>query len=774
MVVDELSGLARLSKLPTSTRDFAGDSFDAATTVAHDASPSTTRPDLASAPLPFPLDSSPFLNWREDQEVSEDETAVVFRSLVATVKLQPALDASLEAKAVKFLESVDPENLESVDDILPTFASPSDESLTGLTQCIVVLVSSPMQLIVSTSMKILVNMIGSCSAKVRRTLVNADLIPQLIITLNPPSLSFTEAENIHTYLLSSLTSCVMLATPYGLTDLEIEEGDEQQAVHETVFKQILAPSEQYIRHLCVNRNSIVDGDQSGEFVHIISQLLEISPFYQPTMDFVRSLPVFLSLPNCLTIFDNDDTIFQFYEVLRYSVEQWNEKGGDIDRSGTKIIRSLRLEGIDDVLEQRLQNDGAEIRGDAIVDYSIMLNISLGMNIEDVQLNQTIPNFNGNSPILRFLCILARFPFTCHSTKNPRDKMWKGAIRNSFFHHGSSRSSLVDFYCSTPFLNWSEDDLESDHEKTIVFRSLVAHVKSQPAFDVSLEAKAVKFLESVDADDEESTDDLLTSLASRSDESLTELIQSIVILISSPSQVITTASMKMLDNLISSCSVQVRRTLVKADLVPHLIVALNPTSLSFAEAADMHVALLNIIRNTFWLSSPTSLGQLGIKDGDEQQAVRKAVLKQVLAPSEQYIRHLCVNRFSVLDRWQSMHFLVFLAQLLRISSYDQLTMEFVVVLPVFLTIPSCLTFFESERSLHFFLVILTPSQRQLNEESGDFRRLGTKIIGSLRTEGMDDVMEQRLQNDETTFFGKGIATDTLSLNAVTGMNLQKRH
>ncbi|KAK2959583.1 hypothetical protein BLNAU_5361 [Blattamonas nauphoetae] len=338
----------------------------------------------------------------------------------------------------------------------------------------------------------------------------------------------------------------------------------------------------------------------------------------------------------------------------------------------------------------------------------------------------------------------------------------------------STSSSTTRSGSTPFLNWSEDDLESESEKTIVFRSLVAHVKSQPVFDASLEAKAVKFLESVDADDEESTDDLLTSLASRSDESLTELIQSIVVLISSPSQVITTASMKMLDSLISSCSAQVRRTLVKADLVPHLIVTLNPPSLPLAEAADMHVALLNIIRNSFWLSSPTSLGQLGIKDGDEQQAVRKAVLKQVLAPSEQYIRHLCVNRHSIVDGEQSKHFLVFFAQLIRISSYYQLTMEFVVVLPVFLTITSCLTFLEVEYSLHFFLVILTPSQRQLNEESGDFRRLGTTIIGSLRTEGMDDVMEQRLQNDETTFFGKVIAADTLSLNAVTGMNLQKRY
>ncbi|KAK2946508.1 hypothetical protein BLNAU_18550 [Blattamonas nauphoetae] len=50
-----------------------------------------------------------FLNWSDDEKVeSESEKAVIFRSLVAIVKLQPELDDSLEAKAVKFLDYVQP------------------------------------------------------------------------------------------------------------------------------------------------------------------------------------------------------------------------------------------------------------------------------------------------------------------------------------------------------------------------------------------------------------------------------------------------------------------------------------------------------------------------------------------------------------------------------------------------------------------------------------------------------------------------------------------
>ncbi|KAK2959582.1 hypothetical protein BLNAU_5360 [Blattamonas nauphoetae] len=349
-----------------------------------DASSSSTRPDLASAPLPFPLDSSPFLNWSKDPDESEDETAVVFRSLVATVKLQPALDDYLKANAVNFLESVAPENQESIDSFISHLASPSDESLTGLTQCMVVLVSSPIQLIVSTSIKMLDNLICSCSAQVRHTLLKADLIPQLINILNPRSLSFAEAENVHTYFLACVTFCVMLATPDSLEELGIEDGDEQQAVHKTVLKQVLIPLEKYSNHLCVNRISIVDGDQSEEFMILLVRLLQISPYYQPTLNFVNSLPVFLAIPSCLTFFNNDASIWQLIYFVTVLQGDCYKQGGDVHLSGKIIMRSLKMEGFDDVLEQRLQNAETEDLGEDIAIDSIWLSITLGMNTEELE------------------------------------------------------------------------------------------------------------------------------------------------------------------------------------------------------------------------------------------------------------------------------------------------------------------------------------------------------------------------------------------------------
>ncbi|KAK2950475.1 hypothetical protein BLNAU_14593 [Blattamonas nauphoetae] len=142
----------------------------------------------------------------------------------------------------------------------------------------------------------------------------------------------------------------------------------------------------------------------------------------------------------------------------------------------------------------------------------------------------------------------------------------------------------------PFLNWSHERTRSEPEKAVVIQSLVATLKLQPALDVSMEAKAVKFLESVSPDDEESADAFLTSLGQTPGESATDFVHSIGVLLSSPSQVITTAAMKMLDCLIMWCSALFNLTLVKADLLPRVVITLNPQSLSFEEALDIHGCL----------------------------------------------------------------------------------------------------------------------------------------------------------------------------------------
>ncbi|KAK2956565.1 hypothetical protein BLNAU_8405 [Blattamonas nauphoetae] len=330
--------------------------------------------------LPFSMDCSVFLNWSEDQQQSDKEKAVVFLSLIATLKLRPVFDDSLEAKALKFLESVDPRDARSADAFLSSFGQTTDESLTDFVQSIGVLIYSANQAITNAVVKMLKRLIWGCSARVRYPLVQADLIPQLINILNPQSLSFTEAEDIHTNLMSIIPTSLWPALPDNLTQLDIEDNDEQQAVHEMVLQQVVVPSEKYICHLCVNRYSITNGDQSDNFLTLLAALLRISLYYQPTMDFVIHMPVILTITCCLTFFEDDRSIWTYLVLMIAFQRAWNKDGGETQQKGNIVHRKLRMEGTEDVNEEKLHNDSTRILGRWLIESLIDWNNMLGMNV----------------------------------------------------------------------------------------------------------------------------------------------------------------------------------------------------------------------------------------------------------------------------------------------------------------------------------------------------------------------------------------------------------
>ncbi|KAK2941511.1 hypothetical protein BLNAU_23584 [Blattamonas nauphoetae] len=335
---------------------------------------------------------------------------------------------------------------------------------------------------------------------------------------------------------------------------------------------------------------------------------------------------------------------------------------------------------------------------------------------------------------------------------------------------STNSSYVD--CSA-FLNWDEKTPESEDEQAVVFQSLVATLKFHPSFDVSLEAKSVKLLESVKLHSRESADGFLNSLGRTTDESLADFIKSIVVLISSSNQVITTAAMEMLDHLILNCSENVRLELVKADLLFPIIINLNPQSLSFTEVSYIHIYLMNTITYSLWLTTQNGLNKLGVEDDNEQQAVHETVLKQGLLPLEKYISHLCVNRYSIIDGEQSPKLMTLLPRLLRICAYYQPTMEFVLNMPVFLTIPSCLTFFENENSIWSFLASMVDAQQEWNEQRRHVGQMGKTVHRTLRMEGIEDVIEAKLRNHKFRMSGGWIVKKSIEWNNLLGMNLPKQ-
>ncbi|KAK2963657.1 hypothetical protein BLNAU_1222 [Blattamonas nauphoetae] len=220
------------------------------------------------------------------------------------------------------------------------------------------------------------------------------------------------------------------------------------------------------------------------------------------------------------------------------------------------------------------------------------------------------------------------------------------------------------------------------------------------------------------------------------------------------EIITVATMEMVKALTMWCSSRDQYALVQADLIPQLIITLSAQSLPVADAVDIHTSLLNIIVDSLWLSTPRSLAFLGNQDENGQQHVHETIMKQVVAPSEK-------------------SFLELIARILRISPYYQQTMDFILGLPVFLTVPCCLTFFEYDGSIWCFLHTMNHARWEWNKGRGEVRQMWKKVLQMLRMEGIEDVIEEKLEIDRNGTKGREIVIFSIDWNNLQGMNLSER-
>ncbi|KAK2953074.1 hypothetical protein BLNAU_12063 [Blattamonas nauphoetae] len=383
----QIAPTSRILVIPTSTVDIAKNSIDLSTLVALPSPSEANSRDVVILELLAPIVAS--FRSRESlflythRILNMDALPKVMRiaTMMNSTFGEDTVASDLVLRLVGLFDRqclVAP--LWLSDGMADSLGRDTDESSANFVQSIGVLISTPSQVIIKASMEMLEHLIFDVPPKVQISLVKANLIPQLITTLNPQSLSFTESADIHTYLVGFIARTVKLATQFNLNQLTIEDAYEPQSVPETVLKQVLVPSGPYIWHLCVNRLSIIDGHPSERFLELLAHLLQISPYYQPTMDFVLHMRVLLTIPSCLTIFESESSNWAFLGVAIGALWIWKIKSGEVRQRWKTMYQMLRMEGFDDVIDEKLRNDKNAHFGSWIVATSIQWNNLVGMNI----------------------------------------------------------------------------------------------------------------------------------------------------------------------------------------------------------------------------------------------------------------------------------------------------------------------------------------------------------------------------------------------------------
>ncbi|KAK2960848.1 hypothetical protein BLNAU_4245 [Blattamonas nauphoetae] len=267
--------------------------------------------------------------------------------------------------------------------------------------------------------------------------------------------------------------------------------------------------------------------------------------------------------------------------------------------------------------------------------------------------------------------------------------------------------------------------------------------------------------------------ILDLVPSSPDEALTEFIASIAVLLSFSNQGIITATISMLTGCTDSCSQSFVLKLIRAGLIPHIVASLNPQSLSFADSKFIHMNLILTINCSVRQSILSITNSLGIEDPIEAQAVHDTILQQVLVPSEDYIRHICVNRHSMIEADQSYELLILLNGIVRICPYNPQTIDFVLTMPLLQAITSALTFCYNDESRRVFLCRTETSQREWSRQSRNVRQSAQIVLRCLRTEGFDDWCEQILGNEGDATWRRNLTNHMNNVSVSPGINLPER-
>ncbi|KAK2955024.1 hypothetical protein BLNAU_9955 [Blattamonas nauphoetae] len=336
--------------------------------------------------LQSPTSSEPsqvsFLDWNGIPFMSTPTQSSVYRSLVQMVTDNHHFDDDLTNKAVLFLYEFRNAREEPGDSFFDLDKYASHETVKDFVHSVGMLLSAPNQRIVEATMEFLHRMIIIRSKHFLLKLVKADLIPHLLASLNPVSLSFEYAEDVHIHLVSIIGLALLLLHPNDSKQIDVINATDKHNLQETILARVLLPPASYIRHLCANRHLFINGNRSVHLLNFLTRLISLCPYSTPSMRILQSLPVFFTIPSTSAELDMDRALCWILDALVDAQRDWNNDSGDVRKSGRTACRSLVLEGFEDTLERSIQFGSTEDTRKQLTKHSIVLSNMMGMNAQE--------------------------------------------------------------------------------------------------------------------------------------------------------------------------------------------------------------------------------------------------------------------------------------------------------------------------------------------------------------------------------------------------------
>ncbi|KAK2946743.1 hypothetical protein BLNAU_18339 [Blattamonas nauphoetae] len=262
----------------------------------------------------------PFLNFDPTSDISFEEKSTVYCSLVALVKDEYPFDNALQGRAEQFLENLEPywgdeiQATRLVTDLVPS----SNGSPSGFVESIVSLLSSPNSTVVAAALSFLLQT-GSSSARVKLHFVEADLITNIIATVQPHTPPILGDATIIPTLIGIIVESLSLVRPHDVMDIALE--------------------------------------------------------------YVIASPIVMAFSSCLADTEGFN-LDRNLDHIGFSLSEWKEKGAEMEKSGKQILQALFSEGFEDTLEQTMKHDKSVNYGITIVIDGHYISQMLGSNVTE--------------------------------------------------------------------------------------------------------------------------------------------------------------------------------------------------------------------------------------------------------------------------------------------------------------------------------------------------------------------------------------------------------
>ncbi|KAK2944977.1 hypothetical protein BLNAU_20095 [Blattamonas nauphoetae] len=339
----------------------------------------------------------------------------------------------------------------------------------------------------------------------------------------------------------------------------------------------------------------------------------------------------------------------------------------------------------------------------------------------------------------------------------------------FFNMHTPTYSDYCFTDNTPFLAWAEQEVDTLTDKPAVFCSLISLVHNSFPFTTALEEKATTFLQQILIGQIPVTSSFIDELF-QSSNSNTPFVNSLVILVNSSNGKIRAGAIEFLQKVMSWSPYALRFDLIQQDMIGKILAAIKPEMLPFQDHEDIHIPLMEILSEAIVFSNPNSLLRSDILETVSAEQIYDAVLTKVLHPAGAYLRYQLVSRSLIEDDDQSMNFALLLSRLLEISVHSSPTYDFILSLPISITIPDCLTFFTDDSSVWSLVEGLVICRSEWSQTSIIIRQKGQHILRTLDSEGLQDSVEQDMKHDVNGFLGSSIVNLCRRFDCLAGANI----